>query len=220
MCETGLCNAPSKVDQERGSAAAVCSASSLQGSGGKAGRHEVRKTHFFAKSSQIRQGPLLPAPTPRWPVCTARVEWFAVFWGVSAEAFPFMFWAVLFRLVLNSNRIEIEKLGGYRPRRAPPHAHPRGQPASTSTQAAARLRAGHRRRRATWRVSNARHASLGWGFERRGQLGARQTEARRGEARRGEATALGATHSARSRHTWRRSRRSPPYGSPRLPAAC
>ena len=90
-----------------------------------------------------------------------------------------MFWAVLFRLVLNSNRIEIEKLGGYRPRRAP-HAHPRGQPASTSTQAAARLRAGHRRRRATWRVSNARHASLGRGFERRGQLGARQT-VRRGE---------------------------------------
>ena len=63
-------------------------------SGGKAGRHGVRKTLFFAKPSQIRQGPPPATPTPRWPVFIARVEWFGVFWGVSAEAFPFMFWAV------------------------------------------------------------------------------------------------------------------------------
>jgi len=119
-----------------------------------------------------------------------------------------------FRLVLNSNRIEIVKLGG-----SDRAARARGATNSDRPHQAAaslRLRAGHSRRRATWRAGNARHASLGRGFERRSQLGARQTEARRGEARRGEAT-------AQAPHTvtlGRRSRRSPPYGSPRLPAAC
>ena len=63
-------------------------------SGGEAGRHGGRKTRIFVKPSQTRQGPPPARPAPRWPVFIARVEWFGVFWGVSAEAFPFMFWAV------------------------------------------------------------------------------------------------------------------------------
>ena len=70
------------------------SLSAQSDSGGEAGRHGGRKTRIFVKPSQTRQGPPPARPAPRWPVFIARVECLGVFWGVSAEAFPFMFWAV------------------------------------------------------------------------------------------------------------------------------
>ena len=63
-------------------------------SGGKAGRHGVRKRRIFVEPPQTRQGHSPERHAPRWPVFIARVECLGVFWGVSTEAFPFMFWTV------------------------------------------------------------------------------------------------------------------------------
>ena len=102
------------------------------------------------------------------------------------------------RFELESNRDRKAGIAGrIRPRRARPRRGPQPtitwQPLSRNfhpaghapgCRQAGRLRAGHSRRRATWRVRSARRASLGRGFERRGSLV--PDRLRLGEARQGD----------------------------------
>ena len=60
----------------------------------KAHRHEGRKRRIFVESPQTRHRPPPATPASRWPVFIAWIESLGVFWGVSAEAFPSMFWTV------------------------------------------------------------------------------------------------------------------------------